>query len=68
MRGKTYLAVGVGLVLCLLVVEVLEVLVKGSLLGLGVLEENSSYAASLGGSLAVHGLVEGSIALLVLLL
>lgn len=65
---QTYLAISFSLVLGLLVVKVLEVLVKGGLLGLGVLEQDSSYAAGLGGSLAVHGLVEGSIALLVLLL
>lgn len=65
---QSYLAISVSLVLGLLVVKVLEVLVKGSLLCLRVLEQNCSYAAGLGGSLAVHGLVEGSIALLVLLL
>lgn len=46
----------------------LEVGVESSLLGLGVLEEDGGDAVGLGGRLAVHGLVEGGIALLVLLL
>lgn len=64
----TYLTISVGLVLSPLALKVLEVSIEGSLLGLGVLEQDSGHAVGLGSSLAVHGLVEGGIALLVLLL
>lgn len=67
-REVTHLTISIGLVLCLLAIEVLEVGIDGSLLGLGVLEKDGSYAVGLGGRLAVHGLVEGGIALLVFLL
>lgn len=44
----------------------LEVGINGSLLGLGILEQDGGNAIGLGSSLAMHGLVEGGIALLVL--
>lgn len=63
---QTHLTIGSCLVVCLLVVEVLEVGIESSLLGLWVLEKDGGDAVGLGGSLAVHGLVEGGIAVLVL--
>ena len=62
------LTVGLGLRLCALVVEVLEVLFNSDLLGLLVFLEDGAEAALGLGGLAVKGLHEGLITLEVLLL
>lgn len=67
-EAVTYSAGLLGLLLGTLVVPVLEVLVDSGLLGVVALGEHGGEATSRIGRLAVHGLVEGGIAVVVLAL